>query len=358
MRSHCTVREVVTTGKPYREILSLAAAESSDLIVMGVQGRGAVDRFFFGSTTSHVLREAHCPVLTLAVDVPRGWRCSLKFRHSRCNPIAVRWFCRPTPAEADMTNEVTAADVVVRDGSTVCLRLAGEGDVEALLEFFRSLSQESLYFRFMGLPALTASRVRALTGAEGGTATSIVAEAGGRIVAFAGFHRDPQLTGRAEVAFAVSDAVQGHGIGTRLLEHLANLARDRGISEFDAYVLGSNRRMFDVFRDSGFEVTSEFERGVGHVVLSLSLTERFEDLAAARSRAAATASMKAFFEPRVVAVVGANRERGKIGSEILHNLLAAGYTGSIVPVIRRRPNSKVLPPIGASSTFPDLSISR
>ena len=90
--------------------------------------------------------------------------------------------------------------------------------------------------------------------------------------------------------------------------------------------------MFDVFRDSGFEVTSEFERGVGHVVLSLSLTERFEDLAAARSRAAATASMKAFFEPRVVAVVGANRERGKIGSEILHNLLAAGFTGSIVPV--------------------------
>ena len=28
-----------------------------------------------------------------------------------------------------------------------------------------------------------------------------------------------------------------------------------------------------------------------------------------------------FFEPKVVAVVGANRERNKIGSEILHNLL-------------------------------------
>ena len=65
VRSQCTVKEVVRTGKPYREILSLAAADSSDLIVMGVQGRGAVDRFFFGSTTSHVLREAHCPVLTL-----------------------------------------------------------------------------------------------------------------------------------------------------------------------------------------------------------------------------------------------------------------------------------------------------
>ena len=39
-----------------------------------------------------------------------------------------------------------------------------------------------------------------------------------------------------------------------------------------------------------------------------------------------------FFEPRVVAVVGANRARGKIGSEILHNLIASGFTGTVVPV--------------------------
>lgn len=42
--------------------------------------------------------------------------------------------------------------------------------------------------------------------------------------------------------------------------------------------------------------------------------------------------MKSFFEPRVVAVVGASRERGKIGSEILHNLIVDGFTGTIVPV--------------------------
>jgi nucleotide-binding universal stress UspA family protein len=64
-RSQCTIKEVVTSGKPYREILLAATNDDSDLIVMGVQGRGATDRFFFGSTTSHVLREAHCPVLTL-----------------------------------------------------------------------------------------------------------------------------------------------------------------------------------------------------------------------------------------------------------------------------------------------------
>ena len=42
--------------------------------------------------------------------------------------------------------------------------------------------------------------------------------------------------------------------------------------------------------------------------------------------------MKSFFEPRVVAVVGASRERGKIGSEILHNLIVDGFRGTIVPV--------------------------
>ena len=42
--------------------------------------------------------------------------------------------------------------------------------------------------------------------------------------------------------------------------------------------------------------------------------------------------MRPFFEPGVVAVVGASRERGKIGSEILNNLVTAGFTGAIVPV--------------------------
>jgi acetate---CoA ligase (ADP-forming) len=39
-----------------------------------------------------------------------------------------------------------------------------------------------------------------------------------------------------------------------------------------------------------------------------------------------------FFEPKVVAVIGANRSRGQIGSEILHNLIATGFTGTVIPV--------------------------
>jgi nucleotide-binding universal stress UspA family protein len=61
----CTMESLMTHGKPWREVLRIAAEQQSDLIVMGVQGRGAADLWFLGSTTQHVVREASCPVLTL-----------------------------------------------------------------------------------------------------------------------------------------------------------------------------------------------------------------------------------------------------------------------------------------------------
>ena len=61
----CTVESVLAHGKPWREILRIAAEQQTDLIVMGVQGRDAADLLLFGSTTQHVVREASCPVLTL-----------------------------------------------------------------------------------------------------------------------------------------------------------------------------------------------------------------------------------------------------------------------------------------------------
>ena len=65
VRAYCTVETVLAIGKPYREILRIAAEQQSDLIVMGIHGRGAADLLFFGSTAQHVVREATCPVLTL-----------------------------------------------------------------------------------------------------------------------------------------------------------------------------------------------------------------------------------------------------------------------------------------------------
>jgi nucleotide-binding universal stress UspA family protein len=61
----CRLELTVCRGKAWRTILKAAAEKQSDLIVMGVQGRGAADLMFMGSTTQHVLRQATCPVLTV-----------------------------------------------------------------------------------------------------------------------------------------------------------------------------------------------------------------------------------------------------------------------------------------------------
>ena len=62
-RAYCTVETAVAEGNPAREILRVAAERAADLIVLGVQGRGAVDVLLFGSTAHHVVRGAPCPVL-------------------------------------------------------------------------------------------------------------------------------------------------------------------------------------------------------------------------------------------------------------------------------------------------------
>lgn len=68
VRASIAVDTVLAAGKPYREILRVATEHSADLLVVGVHGRGAIDRLFFGSTTQHLVRQAACPVLTLKTD--------------------------------------------------------------------------------------------------------------------------------------------------------------------------------------------------------------------------------------------------------------------------------------------------
>ena len=92
-----------------------------------------------------------------------------------------------------------------------------------------------------------------------------------------------------------------------------------------------NHKMMECFLDSGYRTSRHVDNDVIHVELSLEPTLDHLERAAQRSQVAAAASMKPFFEPRAVAVIGANRQRGKIGAEILHNLQALGFTGKVIP---------------------------
>ena len=62
-RPYCTIETVVADGKADRVVLTTARETGADLIVMGVSGHGAIDRWVFGSNTATVMRAAVCPVL-------------------------------------------------------------------------------------------------------------------------------------------------------------------------------------------------------------------------------------------------------------------------------------------------------
>jgi nucleotide-binding universal stress UspA family protein len=63
-RTWCEPSTRLAYGKPYEQILATAENEHTDLIVVGVHGRSALDVLLFGSTTNQVVRRAPCPVLT------------------------------------------------------------------------------------------------------------------------------------------------------------------------------------------------------------------------------------------------------------------------------------------------------
>jgi acetyl coenzyme A synthetase (ADP forming)-like protein len=230
-----------------------------------------------------------------------------------------------------------AVDVILRDGRTLRLRPPREDDAAALLDFFRGLSERSLYLRFHGFPQVSEKLVEPVLEPdwdERGALLGTVAEDGGeRVVALANYVRlrDPAL---AEAAFTVADDHQGRGIGTRLLEQLAERAAEVGIERFVAEVLPDNRHMLGVFEGAGFELTRELEGGELEVVFPIAPTERYETRVAERDHSGVTASLRPFFEPRSLAVVGASRRRGSIGGELFRNILAGDFTGAAYPVNR------------------------
>ncbi len=65
---------------------------------------------------------------------------------------------------------------------------------------------------------------------------------------------------RAEVAVEVADHFHARGLGTILIERLAETAATRGIVKFTAEVLHDNREMLHVFRD-GFDAQTVFHEG-------------------------------------------------------------------------------------------------
>ena len=223
------------------------------------------------------------------------------------------------------------SDIALRDGSTVHVRPVRPEDVERIELFLGGLSDEARWFRFFSAGADVGAMARWFADTRGGTGSSRCTSDDGLVVGHGQYV--PDGTGSAEVAFAVADDWQGHGIATLLLAQLAEAAAAEGIAP--VHRRGDDQQPQDdryVPRRRGSPSRSARGPGELEVTFPTTLTEdgrrRFEE----RERTAAVAAVEHVLRPRSVAIVGASRRPGSIGAAVMANLVAGGFTGPIYPV--------------------------
>ncbi|MER6121642.1 GNAT family N-acetyltransferase [Streptomyces sp. NPDC001795] len=234
------------------------------------------------------------------------------------------------------------ADVVLRDGGTARIRPITVDDAERLVSFYEQVSDESKYYRFFApYPRLSAKDVHRFTHHDFVDRVGLAATVGGEFIATVRYDRigadgmpASAPADEAEVAFLVQDAHQGRGVASALLEHIAAVARERGIRRFAAEVLPANTKMIKVFTDAGYQQKRSFEDGVVRLEFGLEPTDRSVAVQRAREQRAEARSVQRLLAPGSVAVIGAGRTPGGVGRSILDNLRDGGYTGRLYAVNR------------------------
>ncbi|MGW4724087.1 GNAT family N-acetyltransferase [Streptomyces sp. NPDC004291] len=232
------------------------------------------------------------------------------------------------------------ADVVLRDGGTARIRPITADDADRLVSFYEQVSDESKYYRFFApYPRLSAKDVHRFTHHDFVNRVGLAVTVGGEFIATVRYDRidDRGLPAsapadEAEVAFLVQDAHQGRGVASALLEHIAAVARERGIRRFAAEVLPANTKMIKVFTDAGYTQKRSFEDGSVRLHLDLEPTDRSLAVQRAREQRAEARSVQRLLTPASVAVVGTGRAPGGVGRTVLRNLLGAGFTGRVYAV--------------------------
>ncbi|HEY5248056.1 MAG TPA: GNAT family N-acetyltransferase, partial [Dermatophilaceae bacterium] len=220
------------------------------------------------------------------------------------------------------------ADVVLRDGSVAHVRPILPTDADRLRRFHAGQSAESIYLRFFApLKTLSDKDVARFTQVDHDWRVALVATVHEDIIGVARYDRLDETT--AEVAFHISDAHQGKGVGSVLLEHLAAIGQERGVTKFVADVLPQNRKMIQVFTDAGYDVNYHFDDGVIAVSFTIEPTVQSQAVRVSREHRAEALSVRSALFPASIAVIGASRRVDSIGHLLLSNIRAGGFKGRV-----------------------------
>jgi acyl-CoA hydrolase/GNAT superfamily N-acetyltransferase len=151
-------------------------------------------------------------------------------------------------------------------GLEILLRPVKIIDEPPLKDFFYSLSDNSLYRRFISMrkdmPHERLQEFVIIDYTQEMVVLAMISQGEKEIVAGVGQYSIIQTSHTAEVGFAVRDDYQNKGIGAELLFYLTYLAKRQGLLGFYAEVLAENRPMLHLFDKMGFDIKRRREEGV------------------------------------------------------------------------------------------------
>ncbi|MEV5765746.1 GNAT family N-acetyltransferase [Micromonospora sp. NPDC052213] len=232
-----------------------------------------------------------------------------------------------------MTTVEQPVDVLLSDGTTVQLRPIRPSDGPGIVAMHSRFSERTRYLRYFSpYPRIPERDLHRFVNVDHRDREAFVVLAGDRIVAVGRYERLGPDAPEAEVAFVVEDAYQGRGIGSVLLEHLADAARRTGIANFVAEVLPANGAMLRVFSDFGYQLQRQFADGVVHLTFPIAPTDATLEVQRGREHRTEARSVARLLAPRGVAVYGASATGQGVGAAVLGHLRDGGYTGAVVPV--------------------------
>jgi len=162
--------------------------------------------------------------------------------------------CDGNPADLEVWREAVS-------GLRIFLRPVKSSDVPLLEEFFRSLSDQSMYQRFSSARTdMPHQRLQGFVSFNYCRDMVILAflETNGEIIGLGQYCLDP-VSGLAELALVVRDDFQNRGVGYEIQSHLTDIAKRRGVRGFMAEVMRSNHRALALLRKMGFEEVSQDE---------------------------------------------------------------------------------------------------
>ncbi len=148
-----------------------------------------------------------------------------------------------------------SSDIVLRDGLVAYARQALPEDSRMIDEFLKSLSNESISFRFFDSAAEWQVLLRQLLPST--TNFVLIAIREGSLIGHAAYYRSGKDT--AEIGLVILDAYQSKGLGTMLLEKIARAANEDGISVFETIISQDNTRMIKMVQDMGFPTSVKVE---------------------------------------------------------------------------------------------------